>query len=256
MMTNAPTCLRNIRDVIQRHTGLTANDLGIVPDELHRRTGGYHCGKDDLLAAFPDLRKSNGLYEYSVREPRDLAGLTNSASALDIGMFPSHWAFIGRLVEACQVHATGTSCIREIIYSTDGQSVKHYDAINQQTGGDSSHLWHSHISFWRDTEGRPERAALAGLISNLLASVTPGRPAPSWPGIYLKYTPAQHLVWNTHVRMWQQKMRDRGWSISADGLYGPKSRNVCIAFQREKHLEVDGIVGPVTWSATFTLPVT
>jgi hypothetical protein len=60
----------------------------------------------------------------------------------------------------------------------------------------------------------------------------------------------------THTRTWQQRMRDRGWSISVDGCYGDQSRGVCLQFQQEKHLAVDGLVGPNTWSASWTAPVT
>jgi hypothetical protein len=60
----------------------------------------------------------------------------------------------------------------------------------------------------------------------------------------------------SHVRVWQQKMKDRGWSLGVDGCYGPESENVCRQFQAEKGLSVDGDVGPKTWEATWTAPVT
>jgi hypothetical protein len=59
-----------------------------------------------------------------------------------------------------------------------------------------------------------------------------------------------------HVRTWQQKMKDRGWSITADGDYGPLSQSVCEQFQGEKGLSVDGKVGPITWNKTWTATVT
>jgi peptidoglycan hydrolase-like protein with peptidoglycan-binding domain len=58
------------------------------------------------------------------------------------------------------------------------------------------------------------------------------------------------------VRTWQQKMRDRGWSISVDQQFGPASEDVCKKFQREKGLAVDGLVGPQTWNTTWNAPVT
>jgi peptidoglycan hydrolase-like protein with peptidoglycan-binding domain len=51
-------------------------------------------------------------------------------------------------------------------------------------------------------------------------------------------------------------MADRGWSITPDGLYGDQTRNVALAFQREKGLTPDGLIGPATWSAAWTAPVT
>jgi|SRR5215472_4164655 len=59
-----------------------------------------------------------------------------------------------------------------------------------------------------------------------------------------------------NVRKWQQRMFDRGWYITVDGCYGPQSETVCRQFQGEKGLMVDGLVGPVTWDAAWTAPVT
>jgi N-acetyl-anhydromuramyl-L-alanine amidase AmpD len=58
------------------------------------------------------------------------------------------------------------------------------------------------------------------------------------------------------VRTWQAKMRDRGWTIGVDQQFGPQSEDVCRKFQREKGLTADGLVGPQTWSMTWTAPVT
>ena len=58
------------------------------------------------------------------------------------------------------------------------------------------------------------------------------------------------------VRTWQQKMSDRGWSLAVDGIYGNESEGKCRQFQAEKGLSVDGLVGPQTWGATWTAPVT
>lgn len=58
------------------------------------------------------------------------------------------------------------------------------------------------------------------------------------------------------VRTWQQQMSNRGWSIAVDGQYGPASEHACRSFQSEKGLGVDGMVGPQTWQATWSAPVT
>jgi peptidoglycan hydrolase-like protein with peptidoglycan-binding domain len=44
-----------------------------------------------------------------------------------------------------------------------------------------------------------------------------------------------------------------GGVIEIDGEYGPQSEHVCLDLQRTRKLEVDGIVGPETWAASFTL---
>ncbi|MCP2341508.1 peptidoglycan recognition protein family protein [Actinomadura rupiterrae] len=79
---------------------------------------------------------------------------------------------------------------------------------------------------------------------------TPPGKAPAWPGVYLKVGST-----GTSVRTWQAQMHKRGWTITVDGVYGDESRRVCIAFQKEKHLNPDGIVGPDTWRATWEAPI-
>lgn len=77
---------------------------------------------------------------------------------------------------------------------------------------------------------------------------------PAWPGEYLRVqSPMLH---DDNVRTWQQRMADRGWSIAVDGWYGPASANVARQFQAEKGLTQDGIVGPQTWNAAWTAPIT
>lgn len=55
---------------------------------------------------------------------------------------------------------------------------------------------------------------------------------------------------------WQRQMRNRGWTISVDGIYGPQTKDVATKFQREKRLRVDGLIGPNTWKYAWTAKVT
>lgn len=57
------------------------------------------------------------------------------------------------------------------------------------------------------------------------------------------------------LAFWQRRMGKRGWKITADGLYGPKTAQVTKAFQRNKGLVADGLIGPATWSAAWTMPL-
>ena len=76
---------------------------------------------------------------------------------------------------------------------------------------------------------------------------------PPWPGRYLSYPP---LMSGPDVQTWQSQMEYRGWTITVDGMYGPQSVDVCSGFQTDKGLTCDGIVGPETWSAAWTAPIT
>lgn len=55
---------------------------------------------------------------------------------------------------------------------------------------------------------------------------------------------------------WQQRMHDRGWTIAVDGHFGDGTAAVATQFQIQKHLGVDGHIGPQTWAAAWTAPVT
>ncbi|WP_432050322.1 peptidoglycan-binding domain-containing protein [Verrucosispora sp. NA02020] len=160
-MTRAPANLLAARRLLIEHlgpgaqaTGVTILDplgspaweVGIVPDANHR--GGYHCGSDRVVTN-----------DYSVIEsPRDKAGLTLDAAALDVGMFRvrtplgvfdlrhySTW-----LVRQCAAGAADTQHIREVIYSPDGKVVRRWDRLGRRATGDRSHLTHTHESYFRD----------------------------------------------------------------------------------------------------------
>lgn len=79
----------------------------------------------------------------------------------------------------------------------------------------------------------------------------PGPHAPSWPGRVLR-----EGVHGDDVRQAQQRLRDRGWAISADGRFGPRTGGVVRTFQAEKGLDADGAIGPRTWASLWAAPVT
>lgn len=58
------------------------------------------------------------------------------------------------------------------------------------------------------------------------------------------------------ILTWQTQMARRGWAIGRDGRFGSQSSDVARAFQREKGLDDDGLVGAKTWAASWTTAVT
>ncbi|MFF0655302.1 hypothetical protein [Micromonospora tulbaghiae] len=156
-MTSAPANLLAVRNLLLTYLNVDkkavrADDLepaevGIVGDVNHR--GGYHCGSDRVVTN-----------DYSVVESsRDRSGLTLYASALDVGTFSVRSGggthnlrtFSTWMVAQCAANAADTRDIREIIYSPDGRTVRRWDRLGRRTSGDSSHLFHTHFSFFRDS---------------------------------------------------------------------------------------------------------
>lgn len=169
-MTYAPDDLLAIRRYVLTKTGLPGDAVGIAGDPDHVSTGGYHEGNDDLSR----VGRLNS--DYSKRESsRDRPG-TNGASALDIGDFSRGGITLRSMtlafVSACQRGDRRTADVREVIYTPDGKTVHRFDRLGIRSTGDSSHLWHTHISFFRDSEGRRARPDnVLGLLVEIFEGV-------------------------------------------------------------------------------------
>ncbi|MFC4020146.1 hypothetical protein ACFOW4_19680 [Micromonospora sp. GCM10011542] len=174
-MTRAPANLLAVRSLLLTHLNVDPDttrsddlepaEVGIVGDAAHR--GGYHCGSDRVVTN-----------DYSVVEsPRDRAGLTLDAAALDVGGFEvrsggrTHTlpSFSLWCVGQCAANATDTRDLREIIYSPDGSTVKRWDRLGRRSSGDDSHRWHTHFSFFRDAikAGRDQRPLFRRYLSSI-----------------------------------------------------------------------------------------
>lgn len=88
--------------------------------------------------------------------------------------------------------------------------------------------------------GDPRLAALAKRIGG-----GGGTPAPA----PIAWTTVKRGASGFRVTAIQHLLRQRGYSLSVDGSFGPTTQNRVIAFQRAKGLAADGVVGPRTWSA-------
>lgn len=160
-MSYAPKKLTELGAYWTAHGGV---NLGIVGDTHH--TAGYHLGRDRIYSS-----TGQGADDYSVRLPRDKAGLSGAASAIDLGRLGGSldelYDFSRWLVAECQRGAPGTRDVREVIYSPDGSKVQRYSGVDGLIhdgpgNGDSSHTTHTHISYYRDSEQRDKVQAFAG----------------------------------------------------------------------------------------------
>lgn len=78
-------------------------------------------------------------------------------------------------------------------------------------------------------------------------------PVPVWPGRY--FTVKNPPMRGTDIAVWQRQMRQRGWSIVVDSAYARADADIARAFQSEKGLVADGVVGPITWEAAWASPI-
>ena len=65
-------------------------------------------------------------------------------------------------------------------------------------------------------------------------------------------------TYRSDVRLWQERMAERGWPVTVDGYFGPQTQHVALAFAQEKalHVQLPGEVDRGVWAAAWTLPVT
>lgn len=89
-----------------------------------------------------------------------------------------------------------------------------------------------------------------GVVSSPSPSPAP-TPNHPWPGVYARLGSS-----GDYVRTIQSRLRNRGWTIGVDGQFGPQTDRVVKAFQADKRLTVDGIVGRDTWNALWNAPIT
>lgn len=85
---------------------------------------------------------------------------------------------------------------------------------------------------------------------------------PVWPGRYIALrTPP--FMQGDDVLTWQRQMIKRGWDFGSggstgkgdDGVFDERCDEVLREFQRQKRLEIDGVLGAESWKAAWLLPV-
>jgi hypothetical protein len=197
-MSYAPPAMKALGAYWVRQGGV---NLGIVGNTAHVK--GYHLGKDRI---FDGSGPGIGWDDYSVKTTRDKAGLTDAASAIDLGRMDGSlsklWTFSMWLARQCMANAPGTRDVREIIFwhPERGRVVGWSDLapdrlINDY--GDLSHKTHTHISYYRDSEGRDKTALFQRYFE---PAVTPPPPteddvilSASLPGYEAKVKPTANV---------------------------------------------------------------
>ena len=157
-MSYAPATITAVAAYWVAHGGANG---GITRSIAKQVKPSYHCGKDGI-----DKYRRMPANDYSIRNPRDLAGLTNASAALDLSWASTDKsglrAFSNWLIAEIRAGAPDTLDIVELVWSPDGTNISGW---NRWRGndiipnyGDSSHRWHTHNAWIRDTEDHDKLA--------------------------------------------------------------------------------------------------
>lgn len=88
-------------------------------------------------------------------------------------------------------------------------------------------------------------------IAKVAAAAAKATKAPSWPKGTPSFVESDSPKYSPLVQIWQARMKQIGEKITADGRYGHGSAGTCRIIQRNKHLVVDGELGPKTLAASW-----
>ncbi|MBA2614204.1 MAG: M15 family metallopeptidase [Actinobacteria bacterium] len=83
----------------------------------------------------------------------------------------------------------------------------------------------------------------------------PGKKAPTFPGYDMdreRYSRKE----DDNVRLFQERLAERGWNLDPTGKFNQATEQIVRAFQREKRLFVDGVVGKNTWRLIWEADIT
>jgi hypothetical protein len=139
---------------------------------------------------------------------------------------------------------------KPVVYWFRGDKLKRYTGQGHDT-------W-SHIAVWRsDCVDQPPlwlpRSAPVKPPAKTPAGVKPV--APAWPKDLTYFRPRDNAPVYAMVRKWEARMKQRGWSVKVDGRLSLADGKILRAFQKEKGLTADGLLGRKSFEAAWTTKV-
>lgn len=124
--------------------------------------------------------------------------------------------------------------------------------------GPNKHKTHAHVSTGNGPDGRSTSnydSTASWDIDDIDDAPSLPKPKPPTTGKKLgdKMPTIQRGNRGSRVRMLQGLLIAWGYSISVDGVFGPKTEAAVRSFQGKYAKPVDGIVGPITWNKLLGL---
>lgn len=170
-MSLRPQSLIDVSKYIQEKAGVPASNMSI---RAARSARGFHAGKSEIYGP-----NGQGDKDYSVKNPRNKAGLSEYSSAIDIKIAkPQLKALVAHLV----AEGAAGNLLFEVIGPDSSGKANYWGHI---TGwqpnphlAPASHAWHAHLGFWRDTENADRLAPFRSFYeSPVVPAPDPAPPA-------------------------------------------------------------------------------
>ncbi len=236
----APSIVAEMKDWV----ALGGGNSGCCGDANH--TYGFHCTAQQVPASDYSRRRDTGAPKNVTWCCAGDFGHSGKAAlrarhadvlaALEAGLYPMLCEFIGQPIAG-----------RSVLYWCRWEG-----KVRKYTG--PGHTTWTHLAWWRSqADQRPYMFSKPAIAPGAGTQTVPTVNAPAYPGYVLGYAPSKY---DGNVLTWQGRMKARGWTISADGFFGPETLTVVKDFQAEKSLGVDGLIGEKTWTAAWESPVT
>jgi peptidoglycan hydrolase-like protein with peptidoglycan-binding domain len=228
---------------------------GHVVDVEDAATAGHHLGVKEWVAEYRKLFPSHPLIGYLNRslwrnrsripyDPADLfdavwhAGIGDGYYTGSKGSIPAEWAAVKGLQNS--VASVGYPVV-ELWQITD------HATVPGVSGGCDGNAYLG------------SAAELGALFTG--KQVHPPQPPdtnthPVFPLAAGSWFGTGGVIASGKLKPWQARMKARGWGLVVDGVYGPQTQRAARAFQTEKRLQVDGLIGRQTWDAAWTAKVT
>lgn len=224
---------------------------GILADKR-----GYHNTRDRLL-------REGHTSDYSIQTDKDKKGPGSEGSAIDwtfrnaqAGNFSTINKYSKRLYAAgVNDDPRAKTYLREFFGNTDiDRTVEGWSYFHDApaTSADNTHLWHIHLSIYRQYIN--DTAAMQAIIDICAGKAIPPHPTPSTGGklpVHVNGSRELSLkvaqMTGTDVQFVQKWIGSR--CGTADGSFGAKTKSGVIWYQSMRGLKADGVVGPHTWDA-------